>query len=146
MQQDERIELHVEGMTCTNCAASVRKGLETKGMQEVNVDFASGEVSFVNPKQMQIQEIVSLIDDMGYKVQSDDTTTSAFWLYKLEYKLYFCSVFSIPLLLHMFSNWWLWHNAWFQLLCSLPVYCTGFYFFGRSAYASVKNECPIWMY
>ena len=142
MQQDERIELHVEGMTCTNCAASVRKGLETKGMQEVNVDFASGEVSFVNPKQMQIQEIVSLIDDMGYKVQSDDTTTSAFWLSKLEYKLYFCSVFSIPLLLHMFSNWWLWHNAWFQLLCSLPVYCIGFYFFGRSAYASVKNGVP----
>lgn len=142
MQQDERIELHVEGMTCTNCAMTVRKGLETKGMQDVNVDFASGEVSFVNPKQVQLQDIVGYIDELGYKVQSDENNTRGFQLSKLEHKLYFCAAFSVPLLLHMFSNWWLWHNAWFQLLCSLPVYSVGFYFFGRSAYLSVKNGVP----
>jgi Cu+-exporting ATPase len=142
MQQDELIELHVEGMTCTNCAATVRKNLEKQGMQHVNVDFASGEVSFANPQNVSVDDIIKQIDELGYSVITGNEDKKKKWLQTLEQKFYFSLVFSVPLLFHMFSGWWLWHDAWFQLAMSLPVYTIGFYFFGRSAYQSVKNGVP----
>lgn len=68
MAEEKIIEIQVEGMTCTNCAATVRRKLEKDGMTNVNVDFASGEVSFTNNTPLSVIEISQNIDDLGYHV------------------------------------------------------------------------------
>ncbi len=61
-------ELQVEGMTCTNCAMSVRKRLEKQGMEQVDVNFASGEVRFENNTNIPITNIAESIEELGYVV------------------------------------------------------------------------------
>lgn len=68
MNQPGIIELQVEGMTCTNCAATVKRKLERDGMQDIQVDFASGEVRFRNPTGLSVNEVIGHIDELGYKV------------------------------------------------------------------------------
>ena len=38
--------LLVEGMTCSNCALGIQKHLISKGLDEVNVSFSTGEVCY----------------------------------------------------------------------------------------------------
>ncbi len=73
MNSSELIELNVEGMTCTNCAATVKRKLEKDGMVDINVNFANGEVTFKNPTPLTVENIINHIDDLGYKVVSDQT-------------------------------------------------------------------------
>jgi Cu+-exporting ATPase len=73
MDQSGLIELNVEGMTCTNCAATVRRKLEKDGMADVNVNFANGEVTFKNPTAISVEQIISNIDDLGYHVVKNNT-------------------------------------------------------------------------
>ncbi|MGI8893918.1 MAG: heavy-metal-associated domain-containing protein, partial [Bacteroidia bacterium] len=46
MSETEKTVLNVEGMTCSNCARGITRYLQKKGLQNVNVDFSSGEVEF----------------------------------------------------------------------------------------------------
>lgn len=141
MDSKNLVSLQVEGMTCTNCAATVSKRLKKDGMDEVHVDFSSGEVSFINIPSKNIDEIVHSIEEIGYKVVTDAPQKKTF-LSTLESKFYFCLTFSIPLLLHMFINWHVLHNPWVQLVLSLPVYIVGFMYFGRSAFHSIRGGVP----
>jgi len=47
MENSEKNLLHVEGMTCSNCALGVTKRLEKRGLKDVDVNFATGEVRFL---------------------------------------------------------------------------------------------------
>lgn len=140
------IELEVHGMTCTNCALSVRKYLEKQNLKNVNVNFASGEVNFEAEVPVIIQDITKGIEQLGYQVVkiqgAEQGVTTTGFLNTLKGKLIFCSVFTLPLLLHMFVTWPLLHHHVFQLFISLPVYFVGLYFFGRSAVQSIKNGLP----
>ena len=42
--------LNVEGMTCNNCAAGIKKHLENNSINDVDVNFSLGEVSFTLQK------------------------------------------------------------------------------------------------
>ncbi len=45
-QKSDKTSIHITGMTCTACAATVEKGLsETPGTEQANVDFASEKAS-----------------------------------------------------------------------------------------------------
>ncbi len=61
-------ELLVEGMSCSNCAMGVRKRLEKQGMEQVDVNFATGEVRFQNVPGKSNEEIKESIEDLGYVV------------------------------------------------------------------------------
>jgi Cu+-exporting ATPase len=61
-------ELLVEGMSCSNCAMGVRKRLEKQGMEQVDVNFATGEVRFQNVPGKSKEEIKESIEDLGYVV------------------------------------------------------------------------------
>lgn len=58
----------VEGMSCSNCAMGVRKTLERAGMQQVDVNFATGEVRFENAAGLPATAIQEKIEDLGYTV------------------------------------------------------------------------------
>jgi P-type Cu+ transporter len=141
MEENQLITLKVNGMTCTNCAASVSKAIEKKGMKDVMVDLGSGEVTFTNPTSIDINEIIKNIDDIGYEVVKEGKKPGGF-LHSLEAKFYFCIILTLPLVAHMFISWHFLHNAWVQLILSSPVYFLGFIHFGRSAYHSLKNGMP----
>ena len=65
----EKIQWKVDGMDCSNCALTIRKYLEKKGMQEVKVNFATGDVSFdINGRKP--EELVIGIKELGYTVAS----------------------------------------------------------------------------
>ena len=136
-------ELKVDGMTCANCALTVQNHLEKEGMTHIQVNFATGEVSFENPKQLADEQIEAGINNLGYHVVHEDGLQKKTWLlHSLENKFYFCLLFSIPLLMHMFVSWHWLHQPINQLLLSLPVYVVGLSFFGRSAWHSIKNKVP----
>lgn len=140
----ELTELKVEGMTCTNCAMSVRKSLEKQGLQQVDVNFASGEVRFENSKGLAPEIIISGIEDLGYKVikEGEDENKKQGFLGSLEHKLIFSAIFTLPLMVHMVSKYWLFHDPIFQLIISAPVYVLGLFYFGKSAYYSLKSGVP----
>lgn len=68
MSDTKVTELQVEGMTCTNCAATVRRRLEKDSLQDIFVDFATGSVTFTNPTALTVAEITEHIEDLGYQV------------------------------------------------------------------------------
>src|SRR5690554_2181037 len=140
MQEFEEIE--VEGMTCANCAMGVRKGLEKIGLDEVDVNFSTGEVRYKNSPKLSAEKINKTVEEIGYHVKSTNAEEKNSTLSKIEKKFYFSLIFTIPLFAHMFLPFaWL-HNAWVQLGLSLPVVLIGFFHFGKSAYHSLKNGVP----
>lgn len=128
-------------MHCTNCALSVSKYLEKKGMQEVNVSFATEEVSFTLPAGEDATAVLEGINQMGFRVVTPDAAPSKVSPYStLSFKFIFCLVFTLPLMLHMWVSWpWL-HNPYVQLALTLPVYVTGMLHFGKSAIRSLMNR------
>lgn len=69
MNTEEQVsEWIVEGMTCSNCAMGVRKRLEKQGMEQVDVNFATGEVRFTNVNHKPAAEIKESIEELGYLV------------------------------------------------------------------------------
>ena len=135
------INCKVEGMHCTNCALSVSKYLEKKGMQDVNVSFATEEVSFTAPAGADSKEVLNGINQMGYRVVLPEDKPAARKVYTtLTFKFFFCFIFTLPLLLHMWVHWaWL-HHPWVQFWLTLPVYAVGMWHFGRSAVRSLMNR------
>lgn len=138
--------MQVEGMTCTNCSLTVRKYLENQKMEDVSVNFATGEVRFTNTPSTDIGKLSNGIEMLGYKVVKEGSIPSheksRFALDTLEGKFWFCAVFTLPLLLHMVLPFeWL-HLPMVQILLSVPVYAIGLPFFGKSAFQSVRNGLP----
>ncbi len=142
----EKVEWKVEGMDCTTCALNIHKYLEKKGMKNIRVNFATGNVSFDINGQFNEKEIATSINGLGYevaehKIQSEkrkpflSTHIERFW---------FCFPFTALLMLHMIPGihiHWL-MNHWVQFGLTIPVYFVGMSFFGKSAWKSIRNRMP----
>ena len=63
-----KARIHVTGMTCTTCAATVEKALAgKKGVAQVKVNFASGKASLeYDPAQVDLASIKDTISGTGY--------------------------------------------------------------------------------
>ena len=45
-KKSNRVSIHITGMTCTTCAATVEKGLsQTPGVEQIDVNFTSEKAS-----------------------------------------------------------------------------------------------------
>ena len=139
---EQLIELSVTGMHCNNCAISVHKLLEKKGFHDILVDFASEEVKFSADDESKIQDAIKSIEGLGYKVAEDASLQHEKFYEKIENKLIFCAIFTIPLLSGMLLPWHFLHNPIVQLLLCLPVFIVGCLHFGKSAWSSVKGGVP----
>jgi len=139
---EQLIELNVTGMHCNNCALSVHKLLEKKGLQNILVDFASEEVKFSKDNHADLPDIIKSIEQLGYKVVDDPATHAPKFYEKVENKFIFCAIFTAPLLLHMIFPWHVLHMPTLQLLLCLPIFIVGCLHFGKSAWHSVKGGVP----
>ncbi len=143
----ETIQWKVDGMTCANCALTIRKYLENQGQQNVKVNPIDGDVSFEWVENTVPEKLKSGIQSLGYSVQADASSpaTKKPFLSNHLHRFLFCLPFTLILMLHMFDNWlgihWI-MNPWVQLALCLPVYFVGMSFFGRSAIKSLRNGIP----
>lgn len=139
------VELKVEGMDCSNCANSIARFLERKGMEEVFVSFQTKEVRFRrNDDLLPLPAAVQGIQRLGYTVV-DDGQPKPFW--NLERRLLLSAVFTSPLLLShllmavgLHAAWM--HNGWVQLALTAPVFLVGGLHFVRSAVSSLRSGVP----
>lgn len=139
---EQLIELNVTGMHCNNCAMSIHKLLEKKGLQNVLVSFASEEVKFSTVDESILPGIITDIENLGFHVVDDIATHQTRFYEKVENKFAFCALFTAPLLLHMFIPWHFLHHPMVQLFLCLPVFLVGCLHFGRSAWSSIKGGVP----
>ncbi|MEY4629410.1 MAG: hypothetical protein RLZZ595_1736 [Bacteroidota bacterium] len=144
----ENVKWKVEGMTCANCALTINKYLDKKGMQNIRVNPIDGEVSFEIIEGAAPKELINGINNLGYHVvdeQTGDTQKKQPFFSNQRNRLLFCLPFTLVLMLHMVENWihihWL-MNPWIQLALCLPVYVVGMSFFGKSAWISLRNKMP----
>ncbi|MFZ9588110.1 MAG: heavy metal translocating P-type ATPase, partial [Chitinophagaceae bacterium] len=143
----ETVKWKVEGMTCANCALTINKYLDKKGMQNIRVNPIDAEVSFETIQGTETKSLINGISALGYHVidqQQDASTKQPFFSIQRN-RLLFCLPFTLVLMLHMLENWihihWL-MNPWIQLVLCLPVYIVGMSFFGKSAWISLRNKMP----
>ena len=129
-------------MHCNNCALSVHKLLEKKGFHDISVDFASEQVKFTTDNDDAIKDAVKSIEGLGYKVIEDAATHKENFYDKVENKLIFCAIFTVPLLSAMLLPWHFLHDPIVQLILCLPVFIVGCLHFGKSAWNSIKGGVP----
>ena len=138
MKESKIHQILVEGMTCSNCAMGIEKKLVANGVKQVNVNFASGKVSYQsNHKRKEVEKMIKAI---GFKIKNTENKQNILAVEKL---FYFTLIFTTPLFLHMFvdkTN--VLHNPLLQFILCLPVYITGCLYFGKSALQSIKNKIP----
>lgn len=150
-QGTRSVNWKVEGMTCSNCALSVSKFLEKKGLSNVKVNPIDGDVHFdVSASRPELlTELSNGISGLGYKVVDQFSAGAAEPVSAprmnrfLKYVL-ICLPFTLALLLHMLPalhHTWL-MNPWVQLVLCLPVYIIGMMYFGKSAWNSLKSGTP----
>ena len=142
MAEEQFVELNVTGMHCNNCAISVHKLLEKKGLHHIFVDFASEEVKFSTPDEAVVLGVIKDIEGLGYKVVADINNHHEPFYEKVENKFLFSLIFTVPLLLHMVLPWHFLHNPIVQLILCLPVFILGCLHFGKSAVSSLKGGVP----
>ncbi|MCO6498836.1 MAG: cadmium-translocating P-type ATPase [Vicingus serpentipes] len=142
MSNSKKVTLNVEGMTCSNCALGIKKQLEKKGLEGVNVDFSTGEVVYKDNKTILIDDIKASINGLGYKVIIPQNKENE-GLLGIEKKFYFTLPFTIPLFLHMFvPSTFILNDAWVQFGLCIPVFIVGVLQFGKSAWGSLKTGVP----
>lgn len=136
-------QFKVTGMDCTSCAATIQKHLTKQGLQQVNVNFANGMVSYLPNENISTEVIQKEIEKIGYKVEQPKTATSTNkFLSTYWQKFLVCLLFSLPLFVgHLVHMHWL-MNPLIQLLLSLPVYIIGMRSFGKSAVKSLLAGLP----
>jgi P-type Cu+ transporter len=139
---EEPITLKVEGMDCANCAIGITRKLTKKGHGDVHVDFATGEASLIMAGNASMEEVISDIEGLGYKVVLGEQKRG--FNFGISAKFWFCLVFTLPLFFgHIFGS----HDAWIvqpmvQLLLCIPVFLVGAWHFGKSAFGSLRAGVP----
>lgn len=134
-------------MSCTNCALTIDKFLQAKGMQDVKVNFMGGELSFGLSEGTPKQDIAKGIENLGYHVvnESGSGLEKSKKLFKNHWQRFvFCIIFTAPLLIHMIPgvHIHLLMNPYVQLGLTIPVFIVGMDFFGRSAIKSILKGIP----
>ena len=143
----EKVNWKIEGMSCTNCALSVNKFLQSKGMEQVKVNFMGGEVSFEMPVEMPKQDLAKGIEGLGYHVVTSEIRgiqkDKRFFKNHFQ-RFLFCMVFTAPFMLHMIPGVHIHFlmNPYIQLGLTIPVFILGMNFFGRSAVKSLAKGFP----
>ncbi len=140
MNNAKGVKLHVSGMDCANCANSIIKVLEKKGLKKVFVNFHTDEVFYEpNDSIATAQEIKLTIEKLGYKVEDEAHPKGNF-----QFKIIISSLFTAPLIMNHIlmiigSPIPFLEIGWVQLLLTLPPFIIGFLYFGKSALGAVLN-------
>lgn len=130
--------IRVSGMTCTNCANSVKRIITNEGGIDVHVSFTTGEASF--NLNSSLDKLKGSISKSGFGVIENEIEEK---YSKIEKLFLFSLLFTAPLFLHMFaSSNPILNNKWFQMGLTIPVLLTGGLHFIKSGIQSLKLGIP----
>jgi len=140
----ESVQWKVDGMSCTNCALSIHKYLETSGIEAPKVSFMDGEVQFDMPQEINKETLIKGIQKLGYKVRGQEEKQVKKWLDNDKDRALFSFVFTVPLVIHMIPGVHIHFlmNPYVQLAFTLPVFILGITYFGKSAWYSITQGIP----
>ncbi len=144
VKHKETVNLQVEGMDCANCATSITRFLERKGLEDVYVNFQTKEVRYRPTGDMDVAAVKKGINKLGYTVVEKENSSS--W-WTMERKLIVSAIFTAPLLIgHLLmvagvSVPFL-ENGLVQLGLALPAFLVGTVHFGGSALRSIRGGVP----
>ncbi|HEU4737659.1 MAG TPA: heavy metal translocating P-type ATPase [Solirubrobacterales bacterium] len=142
-----RVELPIEGMTCSSCAGRVEKRLNGLDGVEATVNFATerATVSF-DPDQVAPEDLVGAVEDVGYaaslptpdgeKAEEPEADPTE----DLRRRLIFSAALSLPVLLMamieplQFENW-----QWLSLQLATPVVLWAGWPFHRAAWQNLRH-------
>lgn len=138
----KKIKIQVEGMSCTNCASGIKKHLINKGLEDVNVNFSTGEASCNIDTLHNQNDIENIIQKLGYSIIKPNKEIKK-RISKVERYFYSTLIFTLPLFSHMFfPEGSFIQNPILQFFLCLPVYIIGVAYFGKSAWSSLKTGIP----
>ena len=64
--------LKVNGMMCEGCEQSIKKALEDiNGIKEVKASHITGEVKIIFEKEININMIKNIIEELGYEIDGN---------------------------------------------------------------------------
>ncbi|MCT4666029.1 MAG: cation-translocating P-type ATPase [Flavobacteriales bacterium] len=145
MASIKKQEFIVEGMTCANCALSVRKTLEAKGLKNVDVRFQDDLVRFDFVENIDLETIKKDIEKSGFKAQIIDENNDIEALkskrstHKAVLYFFLTLPFSLLLFSAMFFSKGSWiQNGYVQLVLSIPVLIIGLMNYGKGAIGSIR--------
>jgi len=146
--REERLELPIEGMTCSSCAGRVEKSLNRLDGVEATVNFATerASVSF-DPAQVAPEQLLGAVEEVGYVAAlpapageqgeaPDEPDPTA----DLRRRTIFAAVLSLPVLAMamieplQFDNW-----QWLSLQLATPVVLWAGWPFHQAAWQNLKH-------
>jgi len=71
----KKTKLETKGMHCASCASSIERGLKkVEGVEEVNVNYASGKATIKHGDKTKYSELVEAVENEGYSVKKEEET------------------------------------------------------------------------
>ena len=143
----EKLELPIEGMTCSSCAGRVEKSLNRLEGVEASVNFATerASVSF-DPERVEPEALVDAVESVGYSavLPADESDGAAEPEHDptedLRRRLVFAAALSLPVLLLamieplQFENW-----QWLSLQLATPVVLWAGWPFHEAAWKNLRH-------
>ena len=138
----KKIKIQVGEMSCANCASGIKKHLINKGLEDVNVNFSTGEASCNIDDLYNQNDVENIIQKLGYSIIKPNKEIKK-RISKVERYFYSTLIFTLPLFSHMFfPEGSFIQNPILQFFLCLPVYLIGIAYFGKSAWSSLKTGIP----
>jgi Cu+-exporting ATPase len=149
--EKEKIEIDIEGMTCSACSSRIEKKVKKMdGVVKSNVNLTTNKGTFLVLKGVQSEKtIIQKIQNLGYDGQvnkskhlKDDESI----LRKQKNKLLLSAVLSLPLILSMLDMIFeislipnIFSNGYFQLTLATIVQFYGGWQFYKGAWANISH-------
>ena len=142
----ERVELPIEGMTCSSCALRIEKKLNTLDGVDATVNFATEQAAVrYDPSRIAPEDLVAAVEATGYHAalpdaQTDETPAEPDATALLRRRLIVSALLSLPVLLLamvealQFDYW-----QWLALQLATPVVLWGGWPFHRAAWTNLKH-------
>jgi P-type Cu+ transporter len=142
-----RLDLPIEGMTCSSCAGRVEKSLNRIAGVEATVNFATerATVSF-DPGRVDPEELVGAVEEVGYTASLPESERGGGEAAEpdpteeLRRRLIFAAVLSLPVLAMamiealQFENW-----QWLSLQLATPVVLWAGWPFHKAAWQNLRH-------
>ncbi|HNB81206.1 MAG TPA: cation transporter, partial [Chitinophagaceae bacterium] len=144
---EKQVDIQVGGMTCGNCALAVTNALKKLGAESAVANAATGEVSFTIVNEKNETEYYQEIKALGYSVSEkkhnvEENSPVVHEHYRVRNLFYISLALWVPLMLHMFLPFPILHQPLTQLVLCTPVYLICIYYFGSSAWRSIRTRIP----
>ncbi|HET8956061.1 MAG TPA: heavy metal translocating P-type ATPase [Solirubrobacterales bacterium] len=142
-----RVELPIEGMTCSSCAGRVEKSLNELDGVEATVNFATERATVeFDAEQVEPEQLLGAVEKVGYAASlpsseaGEEEQTEEDPTADLRRRLIFSAVLSLPVLLLamieplQFENW-----QWLSLQLAAPVVLWAGWPFHKAAWQNLRH-------